>query len=1398
MKRLIMMAVMAMITIHVMAQRMTDKLDRGLMAVKTDAGVFCSWRVLAEEYYDVTYNLYRDGVKVNAEPLTVSNYTDISGTAASKYTVTAIGLRNHESEPCKEAAVWNQHWLEITPDHGDLKSTYVPNDACMADVDGDGELEILMKFDNQSEIQASYPREGYYGEYSIVEVFKLDGTKLWWLDFGPNMGDFQNNEQNIIAYDWDEDGRAEAIIRAADGTTIHMADGTTYVVGDATKNYRAATGGGTNWFMHEGAEYLVYMNGATGKPYQVMDYPLKRLEAGETDLKAAWGDDYGHRSSKYFFGAPCLDGRKASIFLARGIYTRHKMIALDVNPKTHELTERWRWTNNTPGSPWYGQGYHNYSIADVDWDGRDEICFGSMVIDDNGHGLSTTGLGHGDAHHVGDFNPYVHGQEIFACNEDNPGNNYRDATTSKIYYRYTSDRDDGRAMMGNFTNDHPGCQGVSSRDPGLISSVINGPLPGGTKDNITQNFRIYWDGDLLEETQDYSSQGKNTAVTIYKYGKGVIETLKGSMTNNDTKGTPCYQGDILGDWREEVITRTKDNKIRIYTTTIPSDWRIPTLWQDHQYRQAMVWQMCGYNQPPHVSYFLGELEGITQAPPPLTMTGRVEIKNGGTISSEHNEAQVLLAETGDMEVTVTEPCLPAVIIDNAPSWVQGHDDNGHIEYGYYTHTLRMESTAFGDLSGSNIRLVKQGDGILRLEGDGIQSYGGPTDVWAGTVVFSKGLRDSRLWLNRFAKMETTPDSGTRFQDIEAEYGSVIRPGGNHGYGSMSVDTLKLGFGSVLELDLFNKKEDFDHNICDVIGAWKLVIETRDWQYGPEYKAPVFRFVSNLEDGQTNMPEGKYEILQANEFVGNLEDIVIEGLDGMKCYLTKETNEDGFSRIYLVLQATRSPLDVRWTGDDSYIWDFNNTENFLLPDGTRGAFVTGDKVTFDDGAYANVVDIREDVAPSSVVFANEERDFTLYGNGSIVGDASLFKTGAANLTIRNVNKFTGGVVIDGGTVTVSALANSDGAEYGALGGVNNPITLQHGGGLSLMTNKSDVTTSQNLILGEGGGVIALPVRTLTLKGIISQTGKSYLEKTNDGTLVMGGSCKFSKLILRQGIVQAGELGNIHQYPDTVVLNGGTLKDPDNINSYSSNITNLVVPEGGGGNWYLDSRCDYKGKLTGKGNLVVHVTSVRCNMQGDWSQFEGELNFINTKTGQYDPLLQWNNSYGLGKATVRGDFPNNGRNVSIGRLIGGVNITGKGLTTVNVMDLKVLKGRTGIQVSPVNVEGTMTVTGEINIWASGLKAGDEVVLWKVGALQTTSNTVVNLPELPEGLYWDTSELLKKEGKLKVTDVPTGIYNATLMDNGQWRMDHWYTLDGRKLNGEPKVKGIYIKNGKKVIIK
>ena len=1360
---------------------MTDRLDRGLVAVKTSSGIWCSWRVLAEEYYDVKYNIYRDGTKLNDQPLEVTNFGDSAGgTENSQYTVTAV-VNGVESGQSKPAAVWTHNYLEITPDHGDLKSTYVPNDACCADVDGDGEVEILMKYDNQSEINASYPKGGYQGEYSIAEVFKLDGTKLWWLDFGPNMGDFQNNEQNIVAYDWDGDGRAEALIRAADGTTIHAANGETYVIGDASKNYRGATGGGSNWFMHQGAEYLVYMDGATGVPYQVMDYPLKRLEAGETDLEKAWGDGYGHRSTKHFFGAPCLDGRKASIFLARGIYTRHKMIAFDVDPATHQLTERWRWVNNTPGSPWYGQGYHNYSIADVDWDGRDEICFGSMVIDDNGHGLSTTGLGHGDAHHVGDFNPYIHGQELFACNEDNPSNNYRDATTSKIYYRRAGGDDDGRCMAGNFTNDYPGAMAFSAHDE-PISCVTADHVSGLTKTGVTDNFRIYWDGDLLEETLNYTSQGKNTAVTIYKYGRSsALQTLTGSMTNNDTKGTPCYQGDILGDWREEVIARTKDNKVRIYTTTIPTEWRNYSLWYDHQYRNAMVWQMCGYNQPPHVSYFLGEIEEITVAPPPLTMTDRQEIGNGETIGIRQTrtdtdaKASVILCEPNDMTVSVADGAGPSVFYDNAPSWVQGHDNNSNITTEYFTHTLT------GGAFTGDMRLVKQGDGILVLP-KVTENYTGPTDIWAGTLRFDGTMQNSPVWLNRFAVLES--DGGKFRKEIRMDYGSELRPGGKDRPGSFEAEEIWMRFGSRIVFDVMSDGS------ADCIKTNWLCLMNKDWENGPKYSTPVFEIVRHGE-----LAEGKYLLMEASEILySSLDDIVLEGVDGLK---TSLTYEDG--KIYLNVDPLRAATNVAWDGGSDGIWDLADTENFILADGQKDFFVTGDVVTFGDEASQTKVTVSGDVAPSEVIFDNETAEYTLRGDGSIIGDARFTKRGAGRLTISNTNRMTGGVAIEGGTLAVSALANTDGTEYGALGGVDNPITFSHHGTMAV---SATTVSSQKMTVGEGGGAVYVSSgRTLTVNGAISQTGKSRLTKDGGGTMIVGGTVKLDTLCVNQGVVQGGENNNsAHQYPSVIVLNGGTLKDPDNIYSYSSNKATVIVPEGKTAVWTLDARCDYKGKLLGGGTLTVNVTSVRSNMQGDWSQFTGTLKFAKTKTGSYDPLIQWNNNYGLGKATVTGEFDNGGKDVTIGTLSDKATLTGSGRYTVKHIDATITRSRSGLSSTYFEVQGTLAISGEITVTLRGneLKAADRVTLWKAGALQTTSNAnvVVNLPDLPDGLYWDTSELLKKEGVLKVTDKPTGI------DNGQLIIDNydgaWFTLDGRRLQDKPTQKGLYIRNGKKVIVK
>lgn len=1458
MKKKLLLFLFSVATLGLHAQRATDALDRGLVAVKTASGVYCSWRVTAEEYYDVKYNIYRDGTKLNAEPLSVSNFTDAGGSTSSRYTVEPV-VRGKAQSQSTAVTPWAKNYKEIKMNHGSLTSNYIPNDACVADVDGDGELEILLKFDNSSDVEQGSLPGGYNGEYAIIEVYKLDGTKLWWIDLGPNMADFQNNENNIVAYDWDGDGRAEAIMRAADGTTIHTSTGKTIVIGDKSKNYRSPNGHHGQWFIHEGAEYLLYLNGQTGEVYQQMDYPLKRLEDGETDLNKAWGDGYGHRSSKHFFGAPYLDGRKPSIFMARGIYTRHKMVAYDVEPSTHKLVERWRWNCNTPGSPWYGQGYHNYGIADVDWDGRDEIVYGSMVIDDNGKGLSTTGLGHGDSQHCSDFDPFSHGQEIFVCNEDRPNNNFRDATTSKIYYRTIGGSDDGRAIMGNFIDRYPGAQGSSARDGNLISSVSHDAIPGGSRSGIAQNFRIYWDGDLCSESFNYVN-GKNTAGGIYKPGSGLIASMEGSMTNNDTKGTPCYQGDILGDWREELIMRTADGNIRIYTTDVETKWRNYTLWHDHQYRQAMVWQMCGYNQTPHTSYFLGELEGITKAPAPLTMTGRTEIKNGATIGAAHADKHIIMCDAADMTVNVTDGATPYILTVNAPTWVQGHDDNNNITTTTYTHTIK------GGAFGGEMRLVKQGDGVLNLPAV-VETYSGPTEVWAGVLNFDGTMSNSRVWLNRFAELNTV--GGNFAKGIEMDYAAVLRPGGKDTKGQMTVDSLILNYGANVELDLYGEDATADY-----MKIATLKIGKKDWENGPKFLTPVFSIVSHLAAGQEKLPAGRYLIAEVGKVDGNVADIAVTGLTGTKAQMVLE---DG--KLYIEVMGMREPDEITWTGVNGSVWDLAETENFKSRGGAAEIFVDGDIVVFDDDAKTGDVTLAEPMTPSSVIFANNTLDYTLSGS-EIAGKASLIKNGAARTTITNTNSFTGGTTINAGTLAVASLANDEGVDKGSLGTVNEVININNGATLAVT---GSVKTTQTVNVGEGGATFDVPQgATLTFAAPVKSDVKAPIYKRGTGTLRISEGNSFGKTYLEQGTITSLTADNASQkyFPDTLIFNGsGVTLDHDNTTySTSTNIhdyTNFSVPYGKSGNIYLDGRCTYHGALTGEGTFNIYPRFVRSYLAGDWSKFEGTLQMHNNGSDQYgtfavtlgsgmrfpagadvvvdkdaifdnggvsvtlkslsgEGTLKGGGTYTVGSGNddvdFRGTFSSPVTKVGTGTWtvgtaapqgsIGTVNINEGRLRlstyysttsiingTVNINDGAELIGNGTVKTLVLNAGSTVTpgtpsindfkgfvrtketfnakVGSTINlcIYNNGTSnysrsfiatekfmflnstvnvtldagyapaVGDEISLWTAPNGQYSGNPVMNLPTLPAGMEWDTTELNTNKGLLKIK-VGSGI--------------------------------------------
>ncbi|GHJ49379.1 rhamnogalacturonan lyase [Catellatospora sp. TT07R-123] len=564
-----------------------EKLDRGLISVRSGSANLVSWRLLAGDAANTGFNLYRGSTKVNSSPITDStNYLDSGAAAGAAYTVRAV-VNGAEQAASAGALQFTNGYLDVPIQN---PGGYVANDASVGDLDGDGVYEIVLKWDptnSKDNSQAGVTSNVY------VDAYKLNGTRLWRIDLGRNIRAGAHYTQFQV-YDYDGDGKAEVAMKTADATV----DGGGTVIGSASADYRNSDG-----YVLSGPEYLTMFNGQTGRAMSTVNYDPPR------GTVSSWGDSYGNRVDRFLAGTAYLDGARPSLVMARGYYTRTVIAAWDF--RNGSLTKRWTFDSNTSGNSAYaGQGDHQLSIADVDADGRDEIIYGSMAIDDNGAKLWNTGNGHGDAMHVGDLDPARPGLEEFKVDEDGskPSSWVADARTGQVLWTTTPNGDNGRGVAGDVWAGSAGAESWSSADSGLRSvrtgGVVSSRKPGST------NFLSWWDADPVRELLD--------GTHIDKYGTGGdTRLLTGANvhSNNSTKATPSLSGDLFGDWREEVIWPvTGDTALRIYSTPTPTTRRIYTLMQDIQYREAIAWQNTAYNQPPHPSFFIGD--GMATPPVP--------------------------------------------------------------------------------------------------------------------------------------------------------------------------------------------------------------------------------------------------------------------------------------------------------------------------------------------------------------------------------------------------------------------------------------------------------------------------------------------------------------------------------------------------------------------------------------------------------------------------------------------------------------------------------------------------------------------------------------------------------------------------------------------------------------
>ncbi|GAA4975912.1 PxKF domain-containing protein [Kineococcus glutinatus] len=579
-------------------QRPVEHLDRAPVAVKTDQGVYVGWRLLGLDPADLGFHVYRDGTRITQTPVTgATNLLDPAGTAASRYRVVPVS-GGVERPGTAEVGVWGQQYLPVAldkPADGYTKDgqpyTYSAGDSSVGDLDGDGTYEVVVKWDPSNAKDNS--QAGYTGEV-LLDAYRLDGTRLWRIALGPNIRAGAHYTQFLVQ-DLDLDGKAEVALKTADGTV----DGTGGVIGRAGVDHRNSTG-----YVLLGDEFLTVFDGRTGAARDTVAYDPPRGDV------AAWGDAYGNRVDRFLAGVAYLDGERPSMVFSRGYYTRTVLAAYDFTDG--KIVKRWRFDTDDDGLAQYaGQGNHNLAVADVDRDGKDEITFGAMAVDDDGTPLYTTGLGHGDALHVADHDPARPGLETFAVQEhaDAPfGLSLRDAETGEILWGEHTGIDTGRGIAVDIDPRHPGSEAWASNivnaQQQQVSALFNAEgekiadaVPSST------NFGVWWDGDLLRELQDsnridkWNWQDSTTANLL---------TATGASSNNGTKANPALQADLFGDWREEVVWRSADSQeLRIYTTTDVTEHRIRTLMHDPVYRLGVTWQNVGYNQPPHTSFHLG-------------------------------------------------------------------------------------------------------------------------------------------------------------------------------------------------------------------------------------------------------------------------------------------------------------------------------------------------------------------------------------------------------------------------------------------------------------------------------------------------------------------------------------------------------------------------------------------------------------------------------------------------------------------------------------------------------------------------------------------------------------------------------------------------------------------------
>ncbi|MES2439513.1 MAG: autotransporter-associated beta strand repeat-containing protein [Verrucomicrobiota bacterium] len=1177
------------------AQRQMERLGRGVVAVRSNSTqVYVGWRLLGNDPAELAFNLYRSAngaavVKVNTTPLTAtSDYLDTPpnlSTTGYAYSVRPV-LSGVETPDIWANSLSAPFTLPVNPtvrQYIPVPIQPTPDDTAtdsyrvkfcwVGDLDGDGEYDFVVDRTNPN-IEAR----------QWLQAYKRDGTLLWQMNMGPNSVYHYNIEpgssaisighgDNVTVYDMDGDGKAEVMVRTSNGV----------VFGNG-----AVVSGGAS----DNVQFLSIVNGQTGVEMARATVPNPRLGDGPMN---------GHMGIGYF------DGQRPSILLAaknRDATNAFHGVITAWDWRGGVLSQRWSWVDS--GAIHSPEG-HQIRIADVDNDGKDEFVDIGYVLDDNGTQLFNIGeIVHGDRFHLTDIDPDRPGLENFIIQQNNgtglatalfdPGN----GNMIKKWYA-GGVVDVGRGVVADMDAAARGCEFFSTQ-PGIYNAK-------GTQIYGSQPFppeAIWWDADLSREfVATVGSTAESPAISKFNPANPGNFSRIYTIYNETAPGVyqayggrPAFWGDILGDWREELLCVANDNsELRIYTPKTASTARIYTLMHNPQYRCQQTTK--GYAQASYVDYFLGN--GMTPPPPSPMVDAKLAWRGGTgttvwdaaiTPSWLNNGANSTFSNGDSVRFDIGGNATTTVALGGTlqPSAVTVHSPKSHT----------FDGTS-GSLAGT-MTLVKAGAGAMSLTGT--HPFTGKTTVWDGALTLNGTLQQSPvtvwggIWGGAPAAGLTggrIAGTGTFGQPVTLAYRGAITPGGGMG----NAGTLHFGNGltaqdgSYLAFDLSNDPTGTVTPNDRIAVTGNLSVSGR------------VGIVIKALNG--TLPAGTYTLATyTGTLTGAASNFSVTVPPG-----TPHTLTVGSGMVNLVIPVTRAPAAVVWRGSGA-AWDLATSQNWLKG-GAPDLFVSGDNVTFDATGAASPTATLTGALPVSSLTVNSAGNYTFTGTGSISGSGGLTKSGTGTLTLGTVNDYTGPTLINGGVLAIDSLgdAGTPGSVGAATAAAGNFVI--NGGTLRL--TGSQTNTNRSLTLGTSGGSfdIASTGSSMQISGAIG--GGGSLTKTGPGTLILAsGNTYGGGTVINQGTIYlAGSTPN-SSGPGTgaVTLNNGTLTMA-NVQASETAAWNLIIPTGSTGRLNADGRCSLTGSLTGGGVFNYYTPYVRTDLKGNWSAFTGTINLIGGADG-----------------------------------------------------------------------------------------------------------------------------------------------------------------------------------------